>query len=385
MSEPGGRLFTAAFVALGVCELAYFTAAGMLLGVTPFFVTDELDGGKAAVGLAVGAFSVTALVLRPWSGRLSDRRGRRPLLIGGAALCAVVILGHVVVDELWLLVVLRLLLGAAEALFFVAGFAMLADLAPEGRTGEALSFNSLALYTGVAVGPVLGQTLLDHGGFDWVWGGAAALVAAAALLAARIPETWDRPDEEAPAAPLFHPAVLAPGFALLTGVAGMAGYFAFASLRADELGLDAWSLVLFLIGAVVVTCRIVFAKVPDRHPPRPLGAAALGLCALGLGISALVASQAGLLVGAAVLAVGISFLTPAVFTAIFTAVPPSERGAAAGTASVFIDLGLGGGPMVLGLVAGSFSTPAAFLVAACLSVVGGGVLLRAGGRRAQVA
>jgi MFS family permease len=374
VSETAGRLFTPAFVALGLSELAYFTAAGMLIGATPFFVTGPLDSGKAAVGLAVGAFSATALVLRPLSGRLSDRHGRRPLLVGGAALCSIVILCHVVVDHLWMLVGLRLLLGAAEALFFVAGFAMLADLAPPGRTGEALSFNSLALYTGVAVGPAIGQALLDTWGFDWVWVGAAALVAAAAALGLRIPETLERADD-APPAPLFHPAALVPGFALLTGVAGMAGYFAFASLRADAIGLDRWSLVLFLVGAVVVTCRIVFAKVPDRHAPRPLAAVSLGVCATGLALSALVASPAGLLVGAGVLGVGIAFLTPAVFTAIFAAVRPAERGAASGTASVFIDLGLGGGPMALGLVAAASGTPAAFLVAAGLSVVGAAAIL----------
>jgi MFS family permease len=380
VGEPSGRLFTPAFVALGLAELAYFTAAGMLIGTTPFFVTGPLDAGKAAVGLAVGAFSATALVLRPLSGRLSDRHGRKPLLVGGAALCSVVILGHLVVDALWLLVVLRLLLGAAEAFFFVAGFAMLADLAPRGRTGEALSFNSLALYAGVAVGPVLGQALLDAWGFDQVWIGAALLVALATALAARVPETLERTGGEHAAGALFHRAALVPGFALMTGVAGMAGYFAFASLRAADIGLERWSIVLFLVGGVVVVCRIAFAKLPDRHAPRPLAALSLGLCATGLAISALVTTSVGLLAGAAVLAVGIAFLTPAVFTAIFADVPPAERGAASGTASVFIDLGLGGGPMALGFVAAASGTPAAFVVAAGLSLVGGVAILGIGAR-----
>lgn len=380
MSSPSTRLVSPAFVALGLAELAYFTAAGMLIGATPFFVTGFLDEGKAAVGLAVGAFSVTALVLRPVSGRLSDRHGRKPLLVGGAALCSVVILGHVAVDELWLLVALRLLLGVAEAFFFVAGFAMLADLAPPGRTGEALSYNSLALYVGVALGPALGQTLLDEWGFDGVWLGAAALVALATALASRVPETLERTGAELPPARLFHPAALVPGFALLTGVAGMAGYFAFASLRAADIGLERWSLVLFVMGGVVVVCRIAFAKLPDRHAPRPLAALALGLCAAGLAISALVATTLGLLGGAALLAVGIAFLTPAIFTTIFSDVPPSERGAASGTASVFIDLGLGGGPMVLGIVAAAGGTPAAFVTAAAFALVGAAAIVGGGPR-----
>ena len=52
------------------------------------------------------------------------------------------------------LIALRLVLGVAEAFFFVAAFeAAPADLAPPGRAGEVLSFNSLALYLGIALGP----------------------------------------------------------------------------------------------------------------------------------------------------------------------------------------------------------------------------------------
>lgn len=168
MRRPDGSLFTAAFVALTLSDLAYFMGAGALIGVTPFFVTGPLGSGEAAVGVAVGAFSVTTLLLRPLAGRWTDRHGRRPLLIAGALLFAVLALGHLLVTGLSWLVVLRLLLGAAEALYFVAGFAALADLAPVGRAGEALSFNSLALYFGVATGPLIGQVLLGWAGFNLV-------------------------------------------------------------------------------------------------------------------------------------------------------------------------------------------------------------------------
>jgi MFS family permease len=116
MRRPPDTLFTGAFVWLGLSDLAYFTAAGALIAVTPFFVTGPLGSGPAAVGLAVGAFSVSTLVLRPVAGRWTDRHGRRPLLIGGAALFAVLVVGHLLVTDLAGLVVLRLVLGMAEAL-----------------------------------------------------------------------------------------------------------------------------------------------------------------------------------------------------------------------------------------------------------------------------
>jgi MFS family permease len=188
--DPGpARLFTPAFVALSLAELAYFTAAGLTIPVTPLFADGPLGATAPGVGLAVGAFSVTALVLRPYAGRLSDRVGRRPLLVGGALGFALVLGAHALVDQLAGLVALRLLLGVAEAFFFVAGFAAVADLAPPGRTGEAISFNSLSLYLGIALGPMVGQALLDAGGYPSAWVGGAVLALAAAVLALRIPET----------------------------------------------------------------------------------------------------------------------------------------------------------------------------------------------------
>src|SRR5436305_13213886 len=93
MQRPPDTLFTAAFVALTLSDLAYFMAGGVLIGVTPFFVAGPMGAGPAAVGLAVGAFSVSTLVLRPLAGRWTDRHGRRPLLLGGAWLCPVLVPG----------------------------------------------------------------------------------------------------------------------------------------------------------------------------------------------------------------------------------------------------------------------------------------------------
>jgi MFS family permease len=375
MPRPADSVFTPAFVALTLSDLAYFTAGGALIGVTPFFVTGPLGAGPAAVGLAVGSFSVTTLVVRPLVGRWVDRRGRRPLLVAGAATFAVLVLAHVLVTRLGWLVGVRLVLGGAEALYVVAGFAALADLAPPGRVGEALSYNSLALYVGIAAGPVIGQALLVAGGFDLVWAGTGLLLVGAAILAARVPET--RPDAAGDQAsgPLFHPAALVPGLGLFAGVAAVSGFLAFAGLQASRLGVDAWSAVLAVFGVVVVACRILFAKVPDRVPPLRLAAAALTTSAMALLLLAAVPAVWSLLTGAALLAVGTAFLTPAAFAAVFSQVPPSERGSAAGTTSLFIDLGLGGGPLLLGLVAAEGGVAAAFGSAAFLTAIAALVLL----------
>ena len=379
------RLLTPGFVALALSDLAYFAATGVLIVATPLFVTGPLGSAEAGVGLAMGSFSITTLLLRPFAGRWTDRHGRRTLLVGGAAMFAGLILGHYLVTGLAGLVVLRLFLGAAEALYFVAGFAALADLAPPGRAGEALSLNSLALYLGVATGPLLGQGLLRWGGFGLAWAGAAFLAALAALLAVRVPETRP-PVEPGPAStPLLHRAAILPGLGLFCGVSAMAGFLAFAVLQARAVGIEAWSLVLLAFGGTVVACRLIFAKLPDRVPPLTLAAAALGASAVGFLAIGVAQTAVGLVTGAVILAAGAAFLTPAVFAAVFGMVAAAERGSAAATTSIFIDLGLSGGPVLLGLVAATISLPAAFAIVAVLPLLGGAVLAVAQLQRAAPA
>jgi predicted MFS family arabinose efflux permease len=370
---PAGtdRLFTPAFITLTLAELAYFTAAGLVIGVTPFFVTGPLGSDEAALGLVVASFGVTTLLLRPFAGRLADRRGRRPMLIGGAALCAIVLLAHVPAISLPVLIGLRLLLGVAEALFFVAGYAALADLAPPGRTGEALSYNSLALYLGIGLGPALGQLLTDLGGYGAAWAGGGALCVLAAALAWRMPETATRlgPNDARPQG-LFHRAAVGPGLALFSGVAAMSGYLLLAGKHAESMGVDAWSVTFLVFGGVVVGLRALFAWLPDRMPPMRLGAASLAMIAAGLAMVVVLPGYPGLLAGTVAVAAGVAFMTPALFSATFARVAPEERGMASGTATVFIDLGFSGGPFVAGFVAAALGFPAAFAVSAAIALVG---------------
>lgn len=369
-ADSRDRLFTPAFVRLAFADLAYFTAAGVAIFALPLYVTGPVGSDKAGAGLAFGAFAVTALVLRPFAGRLCDSRGRRPLLVGGAVLCAIAMFLTAFVHTLALIIVLRLVLGVAEAAFFVASFAAVADLAPPSRLGEALSYNSLGLYLGLAFGPPLGEFLVDAVSFTAAWFGAAGLALAAAIIAHRIDETAaPRSAVDGPAR-LIHRNAVPPAIGFFTSIVAIGGFLAFASLHAQAVGLASASVPLFVYGVVVVVCRVLFAKVPDRLPPLRLGAAALIAIAGGLTVIALWGAPIGMVLGTALMAAGVTFSTPAFFAAVFTNVSAFERGAASGTVSAFLDLGLGAGPILLGLVANAAGIPWAFGVAAGVALAG---------------
>ena len=178
---------------------------------------------------------------------------------------------------------------------------------------------------------------------------------------------------------LYHPAGLFPGFLILLGIWGMAGYLAFVPLYVDEIGMAGASLPLAVYALVVVGLRIVGARLPDRLGAARLSGTALALSSAGLAFMALVQTPAGLLIGTAIFASGVAFTFPALLSLAVSRVGPDERGTVVGTTSLFLDLSFGLAPVALGAVAHANGYPAAFLVGAAASALGCAiVVLRAG-------
>jgi len=389
-AEAEPRLLSRAFLALALAALAFFVSGGIILPVAPRFAEGPLAADATGFGISIAAFSIAALLARPLVGWASDRYGRRPLLMLGAAVTVGSLLLHLAATNIVVFTLARAGLGIGEGFFFVSALAAGSDLAPPTRRGEALSFLSLSLYLGVVIGPFVGESVLSVADFAAVWLVAAAIAGLALILTIAVPETAPArvgPSVAEPAvgggerthtrARLFHPRGILPGLFVLSGAWGMAGYFTFVPFVADGVGLDGAGLPLALYGLVVIALRLVGARLPDRIGAPRLSGVAMVVAAVGLAIMGLIPTTAGLLVGTVVYACGIAFLFPAVMTCAVGLVPPEERGSVLGTTSAFLDLGFGIGPVVLSLLVagavGAAGTSAVFLV--CSAVAAGGALL----------
>ncbi|MEW5991109.1 MAG: MFS transporter [Chloroflexota bacterium] len=374
------RLLTPAFLGIAVSVLAFFVASGMFLPATPRFTAGPLRGDDLAVGLVVGSFSVSSLLLRPFAGRWADQRGRRIMLIVGAALQVIAAAGHLVADTVPLLIAMRLLLGAAEAVFFVGGMAAATDLAPEHRRGEAISLISTSLYLGVAIGPVLAEWLLGAAGYAGIWIGATLISAAAVAISWVAPETLPAAERRPPdvAISLLHRRGIVPGLLVLCGAWGMGAYFAFLPLLGEDLGLDGVGGYLAAFALVVIGLRIVFARLPDQLGPARLSGTALVLNATGMAIAGVFPGELGLWLATIVFGAGVAFTFPAIVALSVVGVPADERGAVVGTTSLFIDVAFGLSPALLGLLAGPAGYPATFLVSSVVAAAGATWLLLPG-------
>jgi MFS family permease len=374
------RLLTPRFVLVIVVGLSYFLSLGTLLPVVPLFVTGPLGGDAGAAGLAVGLFSVGAIILRPWMGRISDRKGRKLLIVGGPLVVAVAVAAyHLVGDSYGVLLALRLLGGLGEAALFVGAGTMITDLAPEERRGEAISYWSVAIYGGLAFGPILGEWALGKDRFGNVWTLSASLALAAALLGLLTRESLPAADREhtGDPVPLLHRAALGPGTVLLLTMLGLAALFTIVPLYVSEIGMEDSGTVFLVYGCLVLAVRVLGARLPDRLGPMTAGTMATLASAAGLVIVAAVPRPLGLYAGAVVFAVGMSLLFPAMMTLALTGIPQRERGAVVGTVSSFFDASQALGTPLVGVVAAHAGNRAAF-VAGAGSGLAAFVLLRLG-------
>ena len=356
-----------AFAGLFAVTFCGLLAVGAVLPVLPRYVHGPLGAGNVAVGVVIGSYAISGLLLRPLAGRLADRRGRKPtVLLGGLLLC---LSGLLYLPSLGLagLIVARLVLGAGEGSVYTAGSAWIIDLAPPARRGRVLGLYGLAVWGGLSVGPLAGEVLLQTSGYTAVWMFAAAMPLLGALIALQVPDPFE-PVSHAEPHPLIAPEAVRPGLAVALASIGYAAVATFIVLHLEAREVDHGALVFAAFAAMIVLARLAAGNLPDRFGAArvAIGATlgeAVGLVAIAFAHSLPVALVGGMAMGAA-----FSLLNPSLMLIAVNRVSAEARGAAMGTFTAFFDAGVGIGAPLAGLAAALTDYEGAFVLAAAIAV-----------------
>ncbi len=386
------RLITRPFVLVTVCAFVFFVYVGVLVPIVPTFVEDELRGGELGVGLAIAAFAGAAIAARPLIGRLIDRFGRRAVMVGGAALAASVGSIYGFVDSIPLLLILRGLTGVGEAALFVGAATLVADLSPAHRRAEASSYFSVALYAGLGIGPIIGETVMHRTGFEMAFVTAAGFAALAALMSLSVPSRVVTEDVTQPGTRLLdveavpepaptgvtarrssafvHPVALGPGLVLASGTAAFAVFSAFLPEYSRELGLSGSGALFAVYSIVCLALRLGGARLPGRLGPRTSGTTTFVVLGTALALLALVPHAWALWVAAALVGVAMAFLYPSLMALTVNRATERERARAISSFTMFFEIGTAAGALTLGALADVFGKRAGFAGAVGLCVVG---------------
>jgi multidrug resistance protein len=350
--------------------------------------------GDVEIGLLVASFSLMQFLLAHWWGRLSDRVGRRPVLLVGLAGSAASYLLFALANSFWLLLLSRMISGGMGATVNVAQ-AYLADVTPLDRRAKAMGLIGAAFGLGFVVGPALG-------GISSRFGNAVPGLLASALAALNFLLAWQWLPEsrhargEAGHAPPVHWSrfTMAFGVFALSTVAFTVLYVVFPLQLERALGFDRHKSAYFfvLIGVVhaVIQGGLIGHLVPRLGERRLMVGGSL-LLAVGLGLlpySFAVGSGGGLgpLYGALlVLASGSAVIAPSAASYVSRVAPAGEQGRALGLLQSVGAVARIGGPIIAGTVAGHAGARTAFFVASgAAGLAGISAVINSGDRQAAV-
>lgn len=356
------------FVTLMVMAAVFFLATGALNALLPKFVVDEIGGTEATAGFVMGSAAFSALATRIWFGRTADRNGARRILVIGAVLGAISFVLLAFATTVVGAVGARLVLGASGAAV-VTGSTMLGiQLAPESRRSQAAAYVLISFHAGMGVGPLFAEGMLRTYSYKTVWlasGGFCLLSAVIAMGLVRRPG-----DVEREPSPLIHRKALLPGVVTFLGVFAFNGFMTFVPLYAREVGMEDASLAFLVVSVTMVLVRGIFGGVPDIIGPIRAGSGALAMTVVASLVIALWATPTGVLVGAALVALGLSLQSPSFIKLAVDDVEPEERGSAMATFTAFYDVaGAIIGP-TLGVIVTVSGYRAAFLTTAGVCALG---------------
>lgn len=347
----------------------FFAGTGVLNALMPTFVVDVIGGTEATAGTVMGSIAVSALLTRPFIGRVADGRGARHIVFWGALVSATSMAVLLVAPaSVPVAIVSRLILGAGGAGVFIGVTMRALELAPDNRRSQAASLALVAIHAGLGLGPVVGVRLLDRFGYDEVWmlvGGLALAAGAVGLLLT--PPTPGDP-ERVPA-PLVYRASLLPGVVTLFGVFAFNGFLAFASLYGREVGVRDVSIIFTVLSGAVILVRLFGGGIPDVIGPIRAGSGALVVTVIAALVVAFWTAPAGVFVGAVLLAAGLSLQSPSFIPLAIAGVPDHERGAAMATFTGFYDIANALVGPLLGLIVVGYGYTAAFGFTAATALV----------------
>lgn len=152
------KRFTGPVAILIIIQFLVMVGFGIVIPILPFFVKN-LGGGALSVGLFMSAYSIMQFFFAPMWGRLSDRIGRRPVLLIGLCGYGLTFIAFGLVDKIYLLIAIRALSGMVSSATLPTTMAYLADVTEGSERSRGMGFLGAAAGMGMIFGPALGGWL----------------------------------------------------------------------------------------------------------------------------------------------------------------------------------------------------------------------------------
>tara|TARA_B110000914_G_scaffold208164_1_gene205439 strand:- start:1709 stop:2851 length:1143 start_codon:yes stop_codon:yes gene_type:complete len=335
---------------------------GMIMPELPGYL--DLMGAGHLLGYIIGLFTLGALMSRFFSGKIADRAGRKIVMVFGTSVTAIagflyVMLGAVSdystgMLGVWLFLALRFFHGLSTGFRPIGSSALLTDIVPHDRRGEALGFLGVAGNAGMAGGPAIGSYLAVEWGYDSMFLASSFLGILSLLFTLKLPETlpnsrkviWS--DLNVFKGKNFDIAAWPAALSLLPVALSFGVFLTITPNFVDDLGYKYKGVFNTIIVVASILMRLFAGKASDKYGRKPLLAIGGLFLFVGMGILSIATTQLEAAVGGIVYGLSIGINMPTIFAWTTDLSPKEKIALGIGTTLVALEIGIGFGAFVSG-------------------------------------
>ncbi|MBO7571199.1 MAG: MFS transporter [Bacteroidales bacterium] len=375
-SEIKEKLWNSNYTKVWIANFMIFFSFMLLAPMLPLYMSDTFDANKDIIGIVLSGYTLTALLIRPFSGFFVDSFPRKKVLLICYFLFFIFFAGYLAAGTLLIFAIVRTLHGAPFGATTVSNSTVAIDVLPPSRRAEGIGYYGLSNNIASAIGPSVAIWIHEvTGSYDLIF--LLSLIFAGIGFA--VNSTLKiRPREIVQNKPKlsFDRFFLVNGWS--EGLAMVCYAFSYGVIATyiaiygkEELGITGGSGVYFiLLSAGLIMSRLIGSR--TLREGKIVRNASLGICVSVCGylVFAALHNPIGFYASALIIGLGNGHMWPAFQTMFINLAPHTQRGTANSSILISWDIGVGLGILVGGVFVEHFGYHSAFWVAWILNAVG---------------
>jgi MFS family permease len=364
------KILSREFILCFFAQFAFTSVFHILVPTIPIYLSRS-GSTEVEIGILIGVLGISSLLLRPMVGKTLSKISEKKFMLGGAILFAVTSIAYVFAPPFWPFLLVRIFQGIGTAFFFTASIAYITNITPEAYRGQSLGYFFLSFNISMALAPIIGMFLINQFSFDILFSVCTALSLCSLFIAGKLSQKESNPIDDLPTEvsssfgfKTFSPILLYFMVHMIFGA-----LMAFFPLHAINHGVTNPGLFFTAYAFVMISGRVFGGRIFDVHKREKVILPCIIAFILAMTLLAFSKTLEMFILVAVIAAAGHAFLVPSLFAYILDLVG-SSRGPAIGWLTAMGDLGLGLGPMIMGVILRLTSFPTMFLCLALTGLIG---------------
>lgn len=351
------RLWNKSFILCLANNLFLFVFYFAQTTILPIYILQDLHGSLAQAGLAMTLFMASSIAVRPFSGLIIEKFGRKKTFFVSEFLFCLFSIAYIFADNLQVLLWLRFLHGIWFSILTTVTVPIANEFIPDSRRGEGMGYFVMSVNLGIVLGPLIGLSLIQPLSYAVVATILAAIVCLGFVFCFLIPVHTETSTTQNMQKKRLSIHDFVEKKALPISIMTMMVSFAYASIMSfistysASKNLLAYASLFFIVFAIsMMSLRPFTGKIYDRKGPSYVIYPALALFAVGLIVLSQINSLIGFMLAAIFIGMGFGSVQPCLQTLAIQRAAPQRIGHATSTFFTFYDLGIAFGSILLGIL-----------------------------------